>query len=315
MQTIKLFCDVARLRSISRAAVAHGITQSAVSQRISQLEKRLGVTLLDRSVRPLALTDAGRAYHGGCLDLLERYQRLERQVSALSRLEGSVRVEAIYSAGIDLISQVRRDFLQEHPRAVVEVEYKRPEAVHESVRQGRCDLGIVSYPGRWRDVSAIPLRDERMAVVCHPNHPLARYRRVEASALASWPMVTFETDLPAGRHIDRYLRENGVTPVVDNVFDNMDTIKGAVAVTDRFAILPERNVQREAAAGTLAVIELLPKLCRPLGIIHPRRQGGGKGFTTTAQAFIDRLLENAGGDVEPEAATDAASAQLVEEKL
>ena len=59
MQTLRLFCDVAACRSVSQAAARHGITQSAASQRVSQFEKRLGVTLIDRSVRPLDLTAAG----------------------------------------------------------------------------------------------------------------------------------------------------------------------------------------------------------------------------------------------------------------
>ncbi|MCC7205272.1 MAG: LysR family transcriptional regulator, partial [Phycisphaeraceae bacterium] len=62
MQSLRLFCDVAGHRSFSLAAKKHGITQSAVSQRVGQLEKRLGVTLLDRSVRPLALTPAGELF-------------------------------------------------------------------------------------------------------------------------------------------------------------------------------------------------------------------------------------------------------------
>jgi DNA-binding transcriptional LysR family regulator len=72
MQTIRLYADVARYRSFSEAAREHGITQSAASQRIRSLEDRLGVMLIDRSVRPLALTPAGEVYGRGCIELLER---------------------------------------------------------------------------------------------------------------------------------------------------------------------------------------------------------------------------------------------------
>src|ERR1043165_3129716 len=103
MQALRLFVEVARHQSFSRAADEFGITQSAVSQRISQLEKKLGVTLIDRSVRPLALTPAGEAFYHEGRELVEQYDALERRVSRLRpRVEGPVNVDAIYSAGIDL---------------------------------------------------------------------------------------------------------------------------------------------------------------------------------------------------------------------
>ena len=299
MQTAKLYCDVARHRSISRAAAEYGITQSAVSQRISQLEKRLGVTLLDRSVRPLELTAAGQVYLQGCLDLLERNERLESTVSQIQLVEGNVRVDAIYSAGIDLLNHVKQHFASAHPRVTVTVNYKRPEAVYEETRQGRCDIGIVSYPQKWRHVSVIPLRDERMSVVCQPDHPLSQQLKVNAVQLAEWPMVMFERQLPVGRHIRKYLREHGVTPQVDSVFDNLDTIKSALAVTKLVSILPRRTVLREMEAGTLAAVELEPVLVRPMGIIDGRRTGSVNGFSPAVQIFVNILLEHAGPDVEP----------------
>src|SRR5690606_18096178 len=123
-----------------------------------------------------------------------------------------------------------------------------------------CDLGILSYPERWRRVGGISLRDEPMAVVCRPEHELAQRGRVEAADLAPFEMVTFDQDLPVGRRIRRYLREHGASPRVVAWFDNIDTIKNAVAVTDRFAILPTRTVSREVAAGDLATVRLEPEL-------------------------------------------------------
>ena len=92
MQTMRLFRDVALSRSFSRAAAEHGITQSAASQRIGALEKRLGVTLIDRSVRPPGLTPAGELYLRECRELIDRYDQLERRLVHLQqRPTGQVR--------------------------------------------------------------------------------------------------------------------------------------------------------------------------------------------------------------------------------
>jgi DNA-binding transcriptional LysR family regulator len=309
MNTLRLFCDVGTYRSFSRAAAKQGITQSAASQRIGHLEKRLGVMLIDRSVRPLALTAAGELYLREGLDLLERYDELQQQVARFKPDPvGEVRVDAIYSAGIDLLNQVKDSFEAQAPQAKVILEYKRPEQVHEAVRRRQCDVGIVSYPKTWKGVSMIPLRDERMAVIASGQHFPGEDTWVQPTDLADRPMVTFESSLPAGQAIRRYLKEHGVTPRITNTFDNIDTIKHAVMVTDQFSILPERTVQREVAGGLLRAIELRPVLVRPMGIIFAKQGRGNGAFAPTTQAFVDHLLAQAGPNSEGERQQEAQPA-------
>jgi DNA-binding transcriptional LysR family regulator len=310
VQTLRLYLDVARLRSFSQAAGRHGITQSAASQRIHALEERLGVTLIDRSVRPLELTEAGELYLRGVGELVERYDKLERKVAALRPApSGTVRVSAIYSAGIDLLEAVQGGFEAQHPDVTVEIAYDQPEGVYQAVLNQQCDLGILSYPNRWKKVGIIPLRDEPMSVVCAPGHELSSRARVHASQLGRYDMVTFESSLPAGRRIRAYLRDHEVSPRITHTFDNVDTIKSAVAVTDRIAILPTRTVLREAAAGTLVSVKLEPALHRPIGILFPRSNGvaGHGGLPGAAQAFVDYLLAHAGPTVDAVGLVQAAT--------
>jgi len=300
MYNLRLFLEVAKHRSFSHGAVEHGITQSAASQRIGHLEKRLGVTLIDRSVRPLALTDAGKVFAKGCQDLVQQYDQLEQRVcgvsSGVSSLgDANVLVDSIYSAGIDLLNHVKDSFQANHQSTKVTLEYKHPDQVYLAVRNRQCDIGILSYPQRWRDVQVIPLRDEPMAVITSPGHPLAKTQYVHATALSRYPMVAFEPSLPVARRIRRYLRQLAVAPKITSMFDNIDTIKTAVAVSDDIAILPKRTAQREAAARTLAVIDLQPKLVRPMGIIT-----NNKSFAPAVRAFIDHLLQHAGPQSDPE---------------
>lgn len=295
MDTLRLFCDIARCQSFSQAASEHGITQSAASQRIGSLEKRLGVTLLDRSVRPLGLTPAGRLFTDECRQILDRYDRLEQQITQFrAELQGHVTVAAIYSAGIDLLNKICDKLRDAHPGITVTLEYKRPEQVYEAVQHEHCDLGILSYPKRWPGVGLIPLRHERMCVVCAPTHPLAKQTSVHARELAGHSMASFEPDLPVGRRINSYLREHEVRVRVGAMFDNIDTIKSAVLVTDQFAILPRRTALREAGAGVLSIVDLEPRLERPLGVIYHRRNGAGKQFSPAVQCFIDFLSQHAG---------------------
>src|SRR5690606_36597843 len=134
-----------------------------------------------------------------------------------------------------LLNNVRERFGAAFPKVDVEIRYEQPNRVYRAVREGECDLGILSYPRRWRSVGILPLRDEPMAVVCRPDHALAQrgVDRIHARELTGLDMVAFGTGLPVARRIRQYLRDQGAQPHITNVFDNIDTIKSAVAVTDQ----------------------------------------------------------------------------------
>ena len=303
LQTIRLFVEVARCRSFSKAAAVFGISQSAASQRISQLERRLGVKLIDRSVRPFELTQAGELYLLGASDTLNRFDRMEREVSSLGltgeTVEGAVRVAAIYSAGIDLLSQLRDRFVAEQPGVKVELRYLKPDQVHQAVLDQQADLGIVSFPDRFSKVVVQPLGEEAMGVVCSGEHTLSARKTVAATDLSGMEMAGFDAELPIARHLQRYLKEQSSSPVISNRFDNMDTLKSAVAVTDRFAILPVRCVKREVESGSLRAIRLTPRLTRPMGVIT---RSGMQELAPAPRAFLDDLLQAAGpGANEPPA--------------
>src|SRR5689334_1269134 len=106
-ESLKVFCDVARFRSFSQAAQANGLTQSAVSQIVLHLEKRLeGVQLVNRSTRPLQLTHLGQAYYDGCKGLVEQYMELEASIkNAQAQIATTVQVAAIYSVGLGDMGQ------------------------------------------------------------------------------------------------------------------------------------------------------------------------------------------------------------------
>lgn len=283
---LKLFREIAQTRSLTRAASALGITQSAASQAVKDLETTLGVRLLDRSRRPLALTPEGRLFYDYCRDVLRRTDEFLAELGQLKQeVGGTVRVAAIYSVGISEMSKLRQNFASLHPEARLEVEYLRPEKVYEAVQQGRADLGLVSYPESSRSIVARPWRTERMVVAVDPRHPLALREVLAPQDLEGLSFVAFDEDLPIRRHIDRFLREQGVEVRIVMHFDNIPAVKEAVAAGAGVSILPWPILQDEVRQGRLVALRLEPAPVRPLGIIHLRR----KQFTPAAQAFLGLL--------------------------
>jgi len=285
----KLFREIAQTKSISKAAVHNGISQSAATQHVQELERRLGLRLVDRSTRPLALTDAGKLYADFCRDVLRREEQF---LVALERLkgqaEGTVRVASIYSIGLSEMTSLRQEFERRHPQAQLHVDYLRPDKIYEAVLGDHADLGLVSYPVAKRELAVIPWRKERMAVAVPPLHALARKTMLHPADLKGQDFIGFDEDLIIRRELDRFFRDQGVEVNQVMQFDNIQTIKEAVAMGSGISILPERTMQTEIEQGRLISVPLhAPALLRPLGIVHRKR----KKFNLAAQAFLRLLRE------------------------
>jgi DNA-binding transcriptional LysR family regulator len=287
--SLKVFCDVARQRSFSQAAQANDITQSAVSQIVSQLERRMDAQLIDRSTRPLQLTAVGQAFYEGCKALLAQYDELEASIrSACAEVAGKVRVAAIYSVGLGDMGQYVQRFAARQPKAQVHIDYLHPDHVVQQVLDGSADLGLVSFPRKSPNLTAIPWREEEMVLACPPKHPLAAHLAVRMQELDGQKFVHFDRHLVIRRRVDRFLRDKGVAVNVVCEFDNIENIKQAVAIGAGLALLPEPTLRREVEARTLVARPLFGcRFTRPLGIIHRRQR-----LSAAARLFLELLLED-----------------------
>ncbi len=265
------------------------ISQSAASQHVQELEKKMGVTLLDRSRRPLNVTAAGRLYLEYCREALRRREQFENELEQLKNdVEGTVRVASIYSVGLSEMVELEAEFSRRQPAASLEVEYLRPEKVYDAVLGDEADLGLVSYPEPSREITVIPWRQEEMVLAASPYHELAGESRIKPERLDGAEFIGFDEELPIRREVDRFFQEHDIQVNEILHFDNLQMIKEAVAHRVGVSIMPARVLLDEMQQGRLVAIPIeAPELYRPLGIIHRR----GKKFARVTQAFLDLLCE------------------------
>jgi DNA-binding transcriptional LysR family regulator len=289
----KLFRDVAHARSLSRAAAMNGISQSAATQHIQELEKRLGVQLLDRSTRPLGLTPGGKLYAELCRDVLRREEDFAAALDEIkAEAEGTVRVASIYSIGLSEMSRLRDEFVRACPGAQLHIEYLRPDKVYEAVFEGHADLGFISYPEHRRNLTVIPWREERMTVALFPSHPFAAFEILMPRDLDGQDFIAFDEEVIIRRELDRFFRDHDVRISIVMQFDNIQSIKEAVVLGSGISILPERTMQAEVEQNRLISIPLhAPELVRPTGIIHRKK----KKLTRAGREFLALVMatENA----------------------
>ncbi len=291
LETLKTFCDLVETGSFSKAAAQNFVSQSAVSQQVQALEKRFDRQLIERGRRNgVVPTEAGRLLYVECKEIIERFRVLESRLRAQSEVvTGTLRVATVYSVGLHELPPYIKQFIKTHNQVKVHIEYSRTDKVYEACLNNTIDFGIVALPLRRPNLAVIPFRQDKLVIVCNPEHPLSGRKRVSVKKLMGEDFIAFERDIPTRKTIDRILKQHKVT--VNNVmeFDNIETIKRSVEVGIGISILPETAVSNEVRGRMLTAVGFTEgTFTRPIGIIHRK----GKVFNAAAKEFI-KLLTSA----------------------
>ena len=285
LESLKMFVDVVETGSFSRAAQLNHVTQSAVSQQIRALENRYEQRLLSRSARQVTPTPAGERLFRGCKEILARFSEVEGEIrEQATEVSGTCNVSCIYSVGLHELHTIQKELLRTHPKVNVRLNYRRSDQVYDDVILGAADLGLVAYPQPRAGVDLVPFREDKMALVLPPGHPLAGKGKISMTAITGLPFIAFDREAPSRKGIDKLFRDKGLEINPSMEMDNVETIKRAVELGLGVSILPLPTVQREVAAGTL-VTKLFsePGFTRPIGILVRK----GKYLSRASQAVLD----------------------------
>lgn len=292
IETLKVFCDLTETESFTKAAQVNDVTQSAVSQQVSSLERQFKTLLIERSKKKFRLTREGQMLYDYAKQILGHFDALQSRLQELQNIiSGTIRVGTIYSIGLhDLPPYVRR-FLKAFPTVNVHVEYLRANEVYESVLGNVVDLGLVAYPQKDPALEVVPLRKEPLVLICHPHHPLGRAKSIKLKELEGQKFIHFEPDIPTRRAIDKALKEARVAVESVMEFDNIETAKRAVEIDAGVAIVPEPTIIQEVSKKTLAAVRLEgAELYRPLAAIYKK----SKVLSPALKQFLSVLKDEAG---------------------
>ena len=290
IESLKVFCDLVETKSFTKAAQINEVTQSAVSQTISALEKRFKSLLIERSKKNFRLTQEGEVCYDYSKQILQIHDALQNRLQEIEDvISGNIRVATIYTIGLHVLPPCVKRFLRRYPTVNVHVEYRRSNQVYESVLSNVVDLGLVAYPVRDPKLEIVPVRKDKLVLICHPSHPLAKRKSVRLSALKGQKFISFEHDLPTSKFLDKILQSHRVTVDQTMELDNVETVKRAVEIESGIAIVPEETVVQEVANKTLAIVQLEgADFSRPLAVIYKKH----KVLSPALKQFIAVLKES-----------------------
>ena len=248
LRRLAVFREVADRGSFSGAALALDYTQSVVSHHVAQLERELGVTLLERGRRPVRLTPAGERLHAHAGTILGAARTAEIDLRAVAGLEaGTLRVGAFLTACSSFVPAAIRAFTARHPKVEVRLEQLEPPASLPRLIDGELDVAVVYIePGAEDEgdprLEGRKLTDDPYRVALPPDHRLARRREVRLRDLRD---ERFSAPRPVAgglryrRMLEDLCRAEGFSPAFAYDVIDVTVARGFVAAGLTVAVVPD----------------------------------------------------------------------------
>lgn len=270
LDQLRAFADVSALGSFSAAAARLNLTQPAVSLQVRQLERRLGVRLIERVGRRAQPTAAGR-------DLLRHIRKIDEAVAdAVEAVAyhatgtvGRVRLGTGATACIYLLPAVLRELRRRFPSLEIAVSTGNTPDILRSLEENALDVALVTLPAPGRIFQVTPVvKDELVAVFPADGGRVPPL--VSASELAKLPVVVYEPGGYSRRLIDDWFARAGLSlrPVME--LGSVEAIKELVAAGLGCGVLPRLALKGRGKRDRLLVRPLSPPLYRHLGVVLRR---------------------------------------------
>lgn len=261
---LEIFAIVVQTGSFSAAADHLLMTQPAVSQHIHDLEASLGARLFQRGRRGVSLTPAGETLHTYTREILRLLAEAENAVTNVQHLaSGQLTVAATPGVGVYLLPDWTQSFRQHYPNLTVTVQTGTTPQIIAGLRGGRMALGLIE--GELDEgidqegIGVLELEVNEQFVVVGPRHPWWERDHVRLEELDGQSIVMRQRNSQTRIWLDGELQRAGVQVQIAAEFDNVESIKRAVAKGTDITILPEYAVRSELEIGLLRALPVAEK--------------------------------------------------------
>ncbi|MFP1454102.1 DNA-binding transcriptional regulator HcaR [Escherichia coli] len=182
LRHLRYFVAVAQALNFTRAAELH-TSQPSLSSQIRDLENCVGVPLLVRDKRKVALTAAGRMFLQDALAILEQAENAKLRARKIVQEDRQLTIGFVPSAEVNLLPKVLPMFRLRQPDTLIELVSLITTQQEEKIRRGELDVGLMRHPVYSPEIDYLELFDEPLVVVLPVDHPLAHEKEITAAQL------------------------------------------------------------------------------------------------------------------------------------
>jgi DNA-binding transcriptional LysR family regulator len=272
LRQLRVFQAVAEGRNFSRAGEQIGLSQSAVSRSILELETQLGLKLLDRTTREVTLTEAGQSLALRLDRLLDELEQVLGEIHGMAGARrGKVRVASSPTLSANLMPACIALCAEREPDIEFVLLDRIQQDALDSVRAGEVDFGVVVEPPTTDDLLCETILDDPFCVLLKPGHRLAARKTVRWSALDGESLVLLDHASGSRRLIDEALETHGAHCEVRQQVGHPTTAFRMVEAGIGISVMPGLAVP-PTGAKPLVMRPLMPQVRRSIMLVHRRNR-------------------------------------------
>ncbi|MGB8955906.1 MAG: LysR family transcriptional regulator [Tumebacillaceae bacterium] len=265
------FLEVAKHRSFTRASEELHITQPTISKMVKNLEEELGVTLLDRQGKQVALTDAGEVVVGQAQQIVRSFDHLAAELADVMQIRrGRIRMGIPPMIGANFFPKVLAAFYKLYPDVTIQLKEEGAKQIEQLIIDGELDLGVAVLPVEEERFHSFSFVNENLMLIVHPSHKLAGRERVLLSELRDEPFLLFREGFALHDHILAESARAGFRPKVAYESSQWDFMSEMVAANLGVALLPARICRTLDQARVSIIPNVEPAIPWHLAVIWPR---------------------------------------------
>lgn len=244
IESLRLFHNVATLKSISKVASASHISQSALSQQLSKMEEKLGVTALIRSNKGVELTEEGKIINDYANEILSTYNRLIQELDKINSEKNNLIIETTCLSGYYILSKTLSKTSAKANSFFYDINYQTHKKTHSNLLNNICDVSITSIEITDPDCTSHLLVVDKLVCVCSPSSTLKNINKL--------PFFLLKDDINIESKVNDFFDLNNVILKTDS----LHTILSCLSTNPSISILPKVCVENELKQGLLKEVHI-----------------------------------------------------------
>lgn len=300
LHLLRIFTIVADHGSLSRAAQAMHISQPAVTKGVQELEKQVGVPLLERGARGVRLTEAGAGLQEHARAIFAAESAAEDELRANRGLKGgTLRIGASLTIANYFLPPLIARFHARYPDLALELSSHNTESIVQRLLDYKLDIALVEGPVSHERIQQRKWRDDELVVVAASNHPLAGRKRLKAADLNAAMWVVREPGSGTREVVEAALKERHLQWRHTLEINSTAAIKQTVASGLGLAMVSMVAAADQITIGKLVVLPVTDlRVKRPLTLLSLKNRPPGVA-ARTFQHFIFTTSGAEGTPAEP----------------
>jgi DNA-binding transcriptional LysR family regulator len=281
LNSLLVFYEVVKHKSLSKAAEELFISQPAVTKHIKELEKKVSMGLIQRRRGKFALTDAGKILFRHTQKISSNLMEIENALGDLQKdHHGLLKIGTTESYSKCLMPELLSGFQTSFPSIKIALDVGNSEEIEKSLLTYRNDLALIGVTKESAKFEWIPFLKEELVLIVSPVHPLAKRQSVSLRELEEYPLIIRAKGSTTRRILLQAFKVLDIYPSLLIEAGSSEFIKQWVSEGKGVSVIVKRTVEDEEKRGMIKTVPLLEKLHLEVAFLYLKKERSNPAIKT-----------------------------------